>query len=266
MLHGCTQSPEDFAVGTRMNQLAESRQILVLYPAQAQSANTSKCWNWFKPGDQRRNEGEPSIIAGITREVMRDYGIDPQRVYVAGLSAGGAMALVMGMTYSELYAAVGVHSGLPYAVAHDLPSAFAAMRAGGEKDTRMHDRGTVGSAIIERDVPTIVFHGDRDTTVHPGNGDQIIAQSRAVDGANASARIGSRVFVQRSKVASGHAYTRTVYRDADGQSSIEHWLVHGTGHAWSGGSSSGSFTDPKGPDATREMIRFFLEHPQLACH
>ncbi len=266
MLHGCTQSPEDFAVGTRMNQLAESRQILVLYPAQAQSANTSKCWNWFKPGDQRRNQGEPSIIAGITREVMRDYGIDPQRVYVAGLSAGGAMALVMGMTYSELYAAVGVHSGLPYAVAHDLPSAFAAMRAGGEIDTRMYDRGTVGSAIIERDVPTIVIHGDRDTIVHPGNGDQIIAQSRAVDGANASARIGSRVFVQRSQVVSGHAYTRTVYRDADGQSSIEHWLVHGAGHAWSGGSSSGSFTDPKGPDATREMIRFFLEHPQLARH
>ena len=140
------------------------------------------------------------------------------------------------------------------------------MRAGGEKDTRMHDRGTVGSAIIERDAPTIVFHGDRDTTVHPGNGDQIIAQSRSVDGAKASARIGSRVFVQRSQVANGHAYTRTVYRDADGQSSIEHWLVHGAGHAWSGGSSSGSFTDPKGPDATREMIRFFLEHPQLARH
>jgi poly(hydroxyalkanoate) depolymerase family esterase len=266
MLHGCTQSPEDFAVGTRMNRRVEAQQMLVLYPAQLQDANTSKCWNWFKPGDQRRNEGEPSIIAGMTREVMHDYEIDPQRVYIAGLSAGGAMAVVMGMTYPELYAAVGAHSGLPYAVAHDLPSAFAMMREGDMKNTHVRDHRTVGSIIIEQDVPTIVFHGDRDTTVHPGNSDRIIAQSRAVNGADVSSQIGSRVFVQGGRVANGHAYTRTVYRDANGQPSFEHWLVHGAGHAWSGGSSSGSFTDPKGPDATREMIRFFLEHPQLARH
>ncbi len=266
MLHGCTQSPEDFAVGTRMNQFAEARPMLVLYPAQAQGANTSRCWNWFKPGDQRCNEGEPSIIADMTREVMHDYKIDAQRVYVAGLSAGGAMAVVMGITYPELYAAVGAHSGLPFAAAHDLPSAFAAMRAGGDRDACVHDYRPVDSAIIRRHVPTIVFHGDRDNTVHPHNSHRIIAQSWGVGGVDPSTLMGSRVLVQRGRAANGHTYTRTVYRDVDGCSSFEHWLVHGAGHAWSGGHTSGSFTDPKGPDATQEMVRFFLEHPRLACH
>jgi poly(hydroxyalkanoate) depolymerase family esterase len=267
MLHGCTQNPDDFAAGTRMNQLAEEQQYLVLYPAQAQDANASKCWNWFKEGDQHRDQGEPSIIAGITRQIMSAYPIDPQRVYVAGLSAGGAMAVTMGMTYPELYAAIGVHSGLPYAVAHDLPSGFAAMHEGKTTHARIRNSAARPNAS-QRVVPTIVFHGDQDTTVHPCNADQVIAQSRAIpaSGADTQAQARPQVTVQRGQVANGHAYTRTIYHDASGQSTMEQWLVHGAGHAWSGGSSSGSFTDPKGPDATQKMIRFFFEHPKLTRH
>ena len=265
MLHGCTQNPDDFAAGTRMNQVAEEQKCFVLYPAQAQSANPSKCWNWFKESDQRRDQGEPSIIAGMTRQIMSSHSIDPQRVYVAGLSAGGAMAVTMGMTYPEIYAATGVHSGLAYGAARDVPSAFAAMRQSSSANGRM-GIGAAGESTT-CDVPTIVFHGDRDTTVHPCNGDQVRAQSHAVAAnGNSDTQAGVRATVQRGQVAQGHAYTRTVYHDAGGQAIVEHWLVHGAGHTWSGGSVSGSFTDPKGPNATQEMIRFFWEHPQRTRH
>jgi poly(hydroxyalkanoate) depolymerase family esterase len=267
MLHGCTQDPEDFAAGTRMNCIAEEHPCVVLYPAQAQGANPSKCWNWFKKGDQRRDQGEPSILAGITRRIMGSHNIDPRRVYVAGLSAGGAMAVTMGRTYPDLYAAVGVHSGLPYAVAHDLPSALAVMRQDHAATGRVGIGGVGRLTIGERLVPTIVFHGDRDRTVHPLNGEQVIGQLLTVPrSSNAEAGTTSHVTVERGQAANGHAYTRTIYHDAGGQPSLEHWLVHGAGHAWSGGSSDGSFTDPKGPDATKEMIRFFRERSQRAPH
>jgi poly(hydroxyalkanoate) depolymerase family esterase len=242
MLHGCTQSPDDFAAGTRMNFLAEEQNCFVVYPEQPSGANQAKCWNWFRTGDQQRGGGEPSLIAGITRQIMRDRAIDPKRVYVGGLSAGGAAAAIMGATYPDLYAAVGVHSGLVCGAASDLPSAFAAMR-----------QGSGFEAIAEAGpaVPTIVFHGDRDTTVHPNNGDRILEQS---------AKATSATKVLRGRVPSGHAYTRTVFADAGGRAISEHWCIHGAGHAWSGGSPAGSYTDPRGPDATREMLRFFLTH------
>ncbi len=244
MLHGCTQNPDDFAVGTQMNTIAEERQCLVLYPGQTKSANQSQCWNWFKRSHQRRDKGEPAIIAGMTREVLKRYGGDARKVYVAGLSAGGAMAAVMGAAYPDVYAAVGIHSGLPVGSAHDVQSAFAAMRGA--------PRASASGAHAGRVVPAIVFHGDRDATVHPSNGQQVASQ--CVDREDKSID----VIVQRGQVPGGHAYTCSVHKDAAGRILLEHWEVHGAGHAWFGGSARGSYTDPKGPDAAREMLRFFL--------
>jgi poly(hydroxyalkanoate) depolymerase family esterase len=241
MLHGCTQSPDDFAAGTRMNFIAEEKTCFVVYPAQRSEANQSKCWNWFREADQQRDGGEPSLIAGITHQVMRDYSIDPKRVYVAGLSAGAAAAAIMGATYNDLYAAVGIHSGLACGAATDMPSAFAAMRQGG---------GFISGHGAT--VPTIIFHGDRDTTVHPNNGGQVLDQ--------AIGKTSTQKTVYRGQIPGGHAYTRTSYTDAGGREILEHWNIHGAAHAWSGGSPAGSYTDPRGPDATREMLRFFLGH------
>jgi poly(hydroxyalkanoate) depolymerase family esterase len=243
MLHGCRQSPDDFAAGTRMNFLAEEQNCFVAYPEQPSGANQAKCWNWFRTSDQQRGGGEPSLIGGITRQIMRDYSIDPKRVYVGGLSAGGAAAAIMGATYADLYAAVGIHSGLACGVASDVPSAFVAMRRGG---------GSEAIAEARIPVPTIIFHGDHDTTVHPNNGDQILKQS-----AKATS---STTKMLRGRVPLGHAYTRTIFTDAGGRAISEHWNIHGASHAWSGGNPAGSYTDPRGPDATREMLRFFLEH------
>lgn len=248
MLHGCTQNPDDFAAGTGMNALAENEQCFVAYPYQAQSANVSKCWNWFSAVDQEREKGEPSIIAGITREIIQDYAVDQHRVYIAGLSAGGAMAVIMGTSYPDLYAAVGVHSGLPFASAHDLPSALSAMKGG---------MGGATAKQRQKGIPVIVFHGDQDKTVHPSNGDQVMAQSIRSSGARTSS---ASVEVQQGNVPNGHAYTRTIHHDEIGRAIAEQWLVHGAGHAWSGGSNRGSYTDANGPDATREMMRFFSTH------
>ena len=242
MLHGCTQSPDDFAAGTRMNELAEEQNFLVAYPGQSQAANMQKCWNWFNAADQQRDSGEPSLIAGITREVIRDFSADPTRVYAAGLSAGGAAAAIMAATYPDVFAAVGVHSGLPYGAAKDMPSAFAAMNGGGmtqQRETR---------AVV----PTIVFHGDAERTVNPVNGDRIIAQA-------ASAGALGKV-VTHGQSAGGVTYTRTVQSDGSGGEVLEQWVLHGVGHAWSGGSLDGSYTDPLGPNASREMVRFFMTH------
>jgi poly(hydroxyalkanoate) depolymerase family esterase len=242
MLHGCTQSPDDFAAGTQMNALAEENLFLVAYPAQPPSANAQKCWNWFNAGDQRRDHGEPALIAGITREIMGEFPVEAGRVYIAGLSAGGAAAAIMGSTYPDLYTAIGVHSGLACGAASDMPSAFSAMRQGGKLSATGNGPG----------IPTIVFHGDRDTTVRAVNGDQVIAQSKA--GANL------RVDVSSGSAKGGLAYTRTIHRDREDKPVLEQWVLHGAGHAWSGGSSAGSYTDPRGPDASREMVRFFLHH------
>jgi poly(hydroxyalkanoate) depolymerase family esterase len=254
MLHGCTQSPDDFAAGTRMNRLAEEHTCLVVYPAQAPSANHSRCWNWFEPGHQERERGEPSLIAGITRQVMRDYPVDAGRVYVAGLSAGGAAAAVMAATYPDLYAAFGVHSGLAHGAASDVPSAFAAMKHGAERGDRPQPQ--LGSAGSPRLVPAIVFHGDQDETVNPVNGEQLMAQLRAA----ADGVLQPTATVQHGRVPGGRAYRRTIHADRGGRALLEHWEVQGGGHAWSGGSTLGTYADPLGPDASREMLRFFLQH------
>ncbi|TAL79339.1 MAG: PHB depolymerase family esterase [Beijerinckiaceae bacterium] len=242
MLHGCTQSPDDFAAGTRMNALAEEQLFLVAYPEQSKSANAAKCWNWFNAAEQRRDHGEPSLIAGITRQIMRDFNIAPERVYVAGLSAGGAEAAILGAAYPDLYAAIGIHSGLPCGAAHDMPSALAAMQHGSPAASVLRGSGPA--------VPTIVFHGDRDKTVSPINAEQILTQAGA---ANLSAK------TSRGRAAGGLGYTRTLMLDEAGKPMLERWILHGAGHAWSGGDPAGSYTDPRGPDASREMLRFFFE-------
>ena len=242
MLHGCTQSPDDFAAGTRMNEVAEEQGLLVAYPRQTQSGNAQKCWNWFDPEDQSRDRGEPALIAGLTREIMRDFAVDPARVFVAGLSAGGAAAAIMAQAYPDLYAAAGVHSGLAAGSATDMVSAFAAMRQGGIPRTCGGSRAPVR---------TIVFHGDGDRTVHPSNGTHVLAQAAGDAVLTAS--------VADGRSPGGLTYTRTVRSDGAGRPVLEDWVLHGARHAWSGGSPAGSYTEPRGPDASREMIRFFLE-------
>jgi poly(hydroxyalkanoate) depolymerase family esterase len=265
MLHGCTQSPNDIAAGTQMNVLAEENIFIVAYPAQAQGANMNKCWNWFKASDQQRGRGEPSLVAGITRQVIEEYNVADGQVYVVGMSAGGAMAAIMAETYPDLYAAVGIHSGLAPGAAHDMPSAFAAMHQGGPATPRRDVPIGTPTGESARIMPAIVFHGDRDKTVHPRNADHLLEHYYPVtltgsqEEASGSTPRGT---VRQGQVPGGHAYTRATYRDAGGRAIAERWTVHGLGHAWSGGSSSGSYTDPKGPDASAEMVRFFNEHPQ----
>lgn len=254
MLHGCRQDPDDFAAGTGMNQLAESMRCLVLYPQQERGANGANCWNWFGAAHQAGTGGEPAILAGMTRQVLRDYGADPDRVYVAGLSAGGAMAAILAAEFPDLYAAVGIHSGLPAGAAHDAASAFAIMKNAGKAGALPPYR---------RSVPAIVFHGDRDRTVVPANGRAALAQSMALQAdADGALRWPGEVETVAGISGSGRGYTRRIYRGGDGQAMAEHWQVHGAGHAWSGGRRAGKFTDPKGPDASREMLRFFFEHPR----
>lgn len=255
MLHGCTQTAQDFAAGTGMNAVGEAKGCFIAYPEQSSSANPNKCWNWFNPRDQQRDSGEPSIIAGITREILGKYAVDSRRIYVAGLSAGGAAAAIMGAVYPDLYAAVGVHSGLPAGSAKDVGSALAAMSnpkdpSGLPHGATLHGRGRL--------VPTIVFHGEKDTTVHPRNGDHVIRLSRPKEFAEL------RVTSRHGHVPEGRTFTRTDHRDAAGRTVLEMWTVHGAGHAWSGGKPAGSYTDPRGPDASAEMVRFFLEHPRLS--
>jgi len=251
MLHGCTQSPDDFAAGTQMNALAEVHGFLVLYPAQAANANGAKCWNWFRAEDQRRDCGEPSLIAGMTQEVTRNFRVDNHRIFVAGLSAGAAMAVILGETYPDVYAGTGVHSGLAYAAAHDMASAFRAMKGlpdAAAESSRNHQRASF--------LPTIIFHGNRDTTVAEKNAGIIVQQALAVAG---SATFLSKV--QSRGEAGGRSFDRTVYRDQAGHDIIECWSIDDVAHAWSGGDSSGSYTDSAGPNASAEMLRFFFALP-----
>lgn len=243
MLHGCTQSPEDFARGTAMNGLADELGFVVAYPGQSRDANAQKCWNWFRPEDQQRGRGEPARIAAVTEQVIRDQRCDPARVYVAGLSAGGAAAAIMGAAYPDLFAAIGVHSGLACGTASDMLSAFSAMRGGGTARETAHF------------VPVITFHGDRDTTVSEINSRTIIAAAAQSCGALDTRQ-------ETGTTTGGRRFTRAVSSDSQGRDVIEQWTIHGAGHAWSGGAASGSYTDPTGPDASREMVRFFLASGQ----
>ena len=231
-----------------MNDLAEKYQCLVAYPEQSSSRNGGKCWNWFEPAHHHRGGGEPALIAGVARKVMDEYAIDPRKVFIAGLSAGAAMAVVLGRTYPDLFSAVGCHSGLAHGCAVGTSAALQAMQYGAS--------GGAASAG-DKAVPLIVFHGDMDYTVHPRNGHGVIEQSINISQLRRGA-------VQTGE-ATGRGYTREIHRSEAGAIMAEHWSVHGSGHAWSGGRREGSYTDASGPDASREMMRFFMEVSQAAA-
>jgi poly(hydroxyalkanoate) depolymerase family esterase len=252
MLHGCKQNPDDFAAGTRMNALAEREGFLVAYPAQTPRENGGSCWNWFEGHQQSREGIEPSLIAGIVGEIGKSHAVDSSRVFVAGLSAGAAMAVILGATYPELFAGVAAHSGLPVGAAHDVTSAFAAMRGGAASS----------NADVRRPaVPTIVFHGDADHTVALSNGSTIVGQALQ---AYADADTALRKSRRSPQASDGARFTTTDYLDADGRHRVEQWVVHGGAHTWFGGSPDGSHTEPSGPDASAEIVRFFLSQKPIA--
>jgi len=248
MLHGCKQDAADFARGTRMNLLARQHGCLVLYPEQLAKANRMRCWNWFDRAHQG-HAGEPAMIAALTRQVAQAHGADPTRIYIGGLSAGGAMAAVVAALYPELFAALGVHSGLPAGAASNVVSAFSAMRRGG--------RGRPLAGRPPALLPTLVIHGQADDTVHPDNGERLTAGALAVLQSAAVA-----LTCVDSVQAAGSARPAHVRRwiDAQGVVQLEQWTLPTGVHAWSGGDPAGSFTDPQGPDASQAMLAFFLQH------
>ncbi|MEO6171254.1 MAG: PHB depolymerase family esterase [Lysobacter sp.] len=255
MLHGCTQNSADFAAGTRMNVLADKFGVRVAYPDQTSRENAGSCWNWFRSEDQRRDSGEPSILAGIVADIAANVSVDPKRVYVAGLSAGAAMAVILGRTYPDVFAGVGAHSGLPFAAATDMAGAFAAMQGRGVAAANPAATRTVAQVRGARTIPTIVFHGDADRTVNVSNGRAIVEDTVHAPGSEAALKVRS----VQSEVA-GRSYTRETHTDPTGTALVEFWRVHGAGHTWSGGDAAGSHVDTGGPDASAEMLRFFLEH------
>ncbi len=230
MLHGCTQNPEDFAAGTTMNTHAEAHDLLVAYPEQTRGNNANLCWNWFEPGHQAAGRGEPAILAGIALEIATEFKLPERRVFAAGLSAGGAMAALLGALHPETFSAVGVHSGLPPKAAQDIASAFAAMQGSGQGQ---------GTAL---ECPAIIFHGLADHTVAPVNAGRITGTILAAERTTSTEK-GRRCQITKGETTAANP--------------IELWLIEGAGHAWSGGSAAGSYTDTGGPDASAEMIRFF---------
>lgn len=254
MLHGCNQGAAEFAAGTRMNEVAEDSGVVVLYPEQSMGAHALRCWNWYALQDVSNSAGDAALIARLTRRVMQDQDIDPARVYIAGMSAGGAMAAVMARDYPGLFAALGVHSGIAAGRAHDALSAMRIMASGPDKLPQDLLSPTEHGALR---LPCIVFHGDADTTVHPSNADALYAAS-GPDGDDAGSGHASSEATPPGEGQRG--YTRSAMFGASGVSRSERWIIHGAGHAWTGGDGTQPHTDASGPDASRQMMRFFLQH------
>ncbi|HET8911781.1 MAG TPA: PHB depolymerase family esterase [Ktedonobacteraceae bacterium] len=267
MLHGCTQSAQDFATGTMMNKLADKEGFIVVYPEQGMMKNQGRCWNWFQPANQHRDHGEPARIVGIVRELQQNsarWTIDERRIYVAGLSAGGAMSAILGATYPDVFAAIGVHSGLAYQSATNLTGGLRAMRRGGSDPQSQGQAAFHAMSDLARIVPTIVIHGTHDKTVTPLNGDQAVQQWMETNQLASKNTFNSN-FTQPTTVTSGQvpggrAYVVATWKAASGRELQSYWKIGGMGHAWSGGNALGSFTDPSGPSATQAMHDFFIAH------
>ncbi|KML27661.1 poly(3-hydroxybutyrate) depolymerase [Priestia aryabhattai] len=267
MLHGCTQDPDQFAAGTQMNALAETEKFFVLYPEQPSSANSNKCWNWFDTAHQSRGSGEPALIAGMVNQIKSSYSIDADQVFVGGLSAGAAMSVIMGATYPDIFAAISVGAGLEYKAATSVTGAYTAMSSGGPNPIQQGDLAYSAMGEHKRVVPVILFHGTADYTVAPINAHQILSQwaqtnDRASDGLDNNNIDDTADQTLPGTVSGGRSYTHYIYKDTAGKTVMEKYMIEGMGHAWSGGSTSGSYTDPKGPNATKLSWNFFKNHPK----
>ncbi len=268
MLHGCTQTAVDLAASTKMNQLADQYQFIVAYPQQASTNNRYFCWDWYEPANQYRGSGEPAMIIAIVQAMQQNsaqWTIDPNRVYVAGISAGAAMSVILGATYPDIFAAVGVHSGLEYQAATTFKSVLKVSQQGGPDPVQQGLAAYNAMGNVARVVPTIVFQGVNDYIVHPINGDQVIQQWMRTDALASNgmyeATFSSPASVTNGKVPGGHAYTVYTWNDNDGKDLQEYWKVNGLGHAWSGGSEGVAYSDPQGPDASLAMYTFFMNYP-----
>ena len=267
MLHGCRQTAAVFAAGTQMNRLADQYNFIVVYPQQRSRHNRNTCWNWFNPANQSRGSGEPAIIAGIVQTIEQDaaqWTIDTRRIYVAGISAGAAMAVILGATYPDIFAAIGVHSGGEYQAAATLIGALKTMLQGGPNPVKQGQIAYAAMGIFARTVPIIVFHGTGDYIVNPVNGDQVVQQwmqtnNLASNGAY-RADFNHPTSTTTGQVPDGHSYKRYRWHDHNGREIQEYWKVNGMGHGWSGGSSSGSYTDLQGPSASEAIYKFFMNH------
>ncbi len=242
MLHGCGQDPDDFARGTRMNEVADELGFIVAYPRQSRLANPAGCWNWFDSRHQGRGAGEPAKLAELALALAREFGVDSERTFVAGLSAGGAMAEILARTYPDVFEAAGIHSGLPYRAARDALASFAAMQG---------DAPPPPAPPASDATRRIVLHGGADASVHPVNGERVLESAQR-------SRNPLRRTQTQWRIDSGEV-RRTILSDADGRAKVEHWFVEGGGHAWFGGDSRGSYTEAVGLDASRVMARFFLK-------
>lgn len=267
MLHGCTQDPDQLAAGTQMNALAETEKFFVLYPEQPSSANSNKCWNWFDTAHQSRGSGEPALIAGMVNQIKSSYSIDADQVFVGGLSAGSAMSVIMGATYPDIFAAISVGAGLEYKAATSVTGAYTAMSSGGPNPIQQGDLAYSAMGEHKRVVPVILFHGTADYTVAPINAHQILSQwaqtnDRASDGLDNNNIDDTADQTLPGTVSGGRSYTQYIYKDTAGKTVMEKYMIEGMGHAWSGGSTSGSYTDPKGPNATKLSWNFFKNHPK----
>jgi poly(hydroxyalkanoate) depolymerase family esterase len=273
MLHGCTQTAEDFAAGTRMNQLAEQYGFIVAYPQQMRKANRTLCWNWFRSAHQFRNRGEPARIAHIVQAIKQttsQWTIDSKQIYVAGASAGAAMAVILGASYPDIFAAIGVHSGIEYQAVTNIINAFKVMRRGGPDPVLQGQRAFEAMGIYKRMVPTIVFQGTRDRIVPPSSGDQVVQQwmqtNRLASHGFYHADFKHPTTTTSGQVPGGYTYAVYAWKDYRGKEVQSYWKIHGLGHAWSGGSSDGSYTDPKGPNASEAMYQFFMNHPMVGAN
>ncbi len=268
LLHGCSLDAEHMAAISGMNHVAEANQFLVIYPEQSRRANLLKCWNWFRPEHQKRGAGEPSILAAIVSQIRSTHNVDPDRVYVAGVSAGGAMAAILAATYPDLFAALAVFAGAEFRAACTTSEGFAAMKRGGPDPTRQGQLAfeVMRSGLAEtkrRRMPVIVFHGTADDRVNPVNADQVITQWGKTNAclAEEHAETGFSLTekVISSEVPGGYAYRKHVYLENNSRLLLEKWLVQGLRHAWSGSPESSKYGDPKGPNASAEIWRFFCE-------